>query len=391
MVQVQQIAGPGLELRTAQIAREDLNENRNPGDNGPLAIDIYKGLSGPGQADNADNFVLGGDGPLPSLANLGLPPNVPALGNLTAPGSIVIDFNRNENDTIRFIDGLDNAQRIVQDLPPNFFPLNQFYQLFGPDAEAGRNLLQNTYNISATDLDSNNDGFISGALIINPNINPDGTRTITGFFLNTFADELREVLRISPGNGPDQNPENPQPSPREINFNDAQNLGGYFRDPLTGVTFSNNTLGIVSFQEGGDGNFIDHLSNSTDRLRGRAITYDQGGSIIMNVPGGFSGPLTFDYSSPFFNHEVIIYSNPNGNGTPLANITLDRRFDTQATPGAYGLTSSRQINFSGVAQSVRFGSAPDKLVLDNIRLGSIGSINEPVPVGGGIFQSFPPG
>ena len=153
---------------------------------------------------------------------------------------------------------------------------------------------------------------------------------------------------------------------REINFDDAQNLQGFIDiDPLTGVTF-NNALGIVSFAQGGSGNFTDSL---VDPGQGRAITYAEGGSIIMNVPDGFSGQLSFRYASPFFNHQVVVYDSPNATGNILANVILDRTPDSLTTPGAYVLTvQEQQINFNGFAQSVSFGSAPDKLIIDDIKL-----------------------
>ncbi|MEB3343809.1 Calx-beta domain-containing protein [Okeania sp.] len=152
---------------------------------------------------------------------------------------------------------------------------------------------------------------------------------------------------------------------REVGFNDIQNLQDYSIDSLTGVTLEN-ADGIVSFQQGGNGNFIDALVGPA---QGNAITYSEGDGIIMNVPGGFSGGLSFRYASPFVNHRVTVYDSPNGTGNILNDVTLAQTPESSEDFGTYILTEQEQIiNFNGVAQSVSFGSEPNKLILDDIRL-----------------------
>ena len=157
---------------------------------------------------------------------------------------------------------------------------------------------------------------------------------------------------------------NGTPAIREINFDNVRDLEEYPIDSLTGIRFDN-ALGIVNFNQGGSGNFIDSLANLG---QGGAITYSEGNSIIMNVPDGFSG-LSFRYASPFVNHKVVVYDSLNATGQSLNETILDLTPDQQLTPGAYILTpKEEQINFNGFAQSVSFGSEPNKLIIDDIKL-----------------------
>ena len=437
---------PDIQLILAQPPGETIN--------GGPGIDIYKGISG-GQ----DVFVLGGDGILPTLEDI-LPqvPLTDVIPSLRVPGSIIIDFNVNE-DAIQFTDGLTTAQRFFADFE---LPVEPFYNLFRQETPLDQAILgvEQDFGILRQDLDPDNDNVLEGAAIINP-----ADSTITGIVLNITPNELETVLTPSPvlpevtintlnpnateGGEPGQflfsinSPQNNDtivnytingtsingqdyqtipfsatipagttsavininaiddgivepvetvnlslqpsennsyivggvntatinindtPAIREINFDDAENLQGYFIDPLTGVRFDN-ALGIVSFDQGGSGNFTDSL---VDPGQGRAVTYAQGGSIIMNVPDVFSGQLSFRYASPFVSHQVVVYDSPNATGNILANVILDRTPDSLTNPGAYVLTvQEQQINFNGFAQSVSFGSVPDKLIIDDIKL-----------------------
>lgn len=165
----------------------------------------------------------------------------------------------------------------------------------------------------------------------------------------------------------------------QVNFNQAIDLGPIGIDPLTGVQFSSNALGIVNYDAGGSGNFIDPLLTAGAAAQG--ITYGEGRSIAMTVPGGFRNQLSFRYAAPFELdkardpdgdglHEVTIYDGPNGTGAVLATIDLPRTLDSNLPVGAYALTQTAVVaTFTGIARSVTFGSQADKLILDDITIG----------------------
>lgn len=165
----------------------------------------------------------------------------------------------------------------------------------------------------------------------------------------------------------------------QLNFDRAIDLQPIGTDSLTGVQFSENALGIVNYDAGGSGNYIDPLL--TGGAAGRAITYGEGRSIVMNVAGGFRDRLSFRYAAPFELdkkrdpdgdglHEVTIYDGPNGTGNVLATIDLARTADSTLPVGAYALTRDPiALGFAGIARSVTFGSQADKLLLDDIAIG----------------------
>ncbi len=165
----------------------------------------------------------------------------------------------------------------------------------------------------------------------------------------------------------------------QVNFNQAIDLQPIGTDPLTGVQFSTNALGIVSYDAGGSGNLIDPLL--TAGAAAQVITYGEGRSIAMTVPTGFRNQLSFRYAAPFELdktrdpdgdglHEVTIYDGPNGTGAVLATIDLPRTVDSNLPVGAYALTRNPLVvNFAGIARSVTFGSQADKLILDDISIG----------------------
>ncbi|NES93010.1 MAG: hypothetical protein F6K13_29445 [Okeania sp. SIO2B9] len=205
-------------------------------------------------------------------------------------------------------------------------------------------------NSAVININSIADGIPEPVETVNLNLQPSGNNSYIVGGVNAATININDTLAV-----------------REIDFDSAGDLREYPIDPLTGVTF-NNALGIVSFAQTGSGNFTDSVVDVNPASQGRAITYSQGNSIIMNVPDGFS-ELSFRYASPFVNHQVVVYDGPNATGNVLANEILDRTSDSLATPGAYVLTpEEQQINFNGFAQSVSFGSEPNKLIIDDIRL-----------------------
>ena len=164
-----------------------------------------------------------------------------------------------------------------------------------------------------------------------------------------------------------------------VDFSAASDLEAFPVDPLTGVRFSENALGIVNFEGGGSGNFVDPLLAPSTPAQ--ALTYTGVGTMIVNVDGGFRDRLSFRYGAPFaLNpavdpdgdglHEVLIFDGPNGSGNVLAIAELPLTDDTLLPIGAFGLTETPfEVAFNGVAQSVAIGSEGDRLVIDDLVFG----------------------
>ena len=141
-----------------------------------------------------------------------------------------------------------------------------------------------------------------------------------------------------------------------------------------GVSISPNALGIVDFASGGSGNFL-----STTGGRNTALTYKESDSIVLNINDGFTGQLSFKYSSPFFDgHQVKIYEGLNATGSQLISVPLARTNEGRGLIGAYNPFEPVTIPFNGTAKSIQIGSRADKLLIDDIQLAA-GSAITPTP------------
>jgi len=91
---------------------------------------------------------------------------------------------------------------------------------------------------------------------------------------------------------------------------------------------------------------------------------------VMSIAAGFTGGLSFDYynlTNVLFDGRVSVYSNPNGNGTLLAQVDLAHRSSW----------TSFDMTFDGLARSVVFEGTPLFATgFDNLTLG----LNAPTPV-----------
>lgn len=137
-----------------------------------------------------------------------------------------------------------------------------------------------------------------------------------------------------------------------------------------GVQFSENALGLLSatglremgVREGLGGNFETAPSGET------AVSYNQGDRLLLTVQEGFSSQLSFAYASPFQEHQVTVFSGPQGTGEVLARLSLA---ETPAGefPRAYDVFETVTLPFAGVARSLSIGSVANKILLDDIVLG----------------------
>lgn len=164
-----------------------------------------------------------------------------------------------------------------------------------------------------------------------------------------------------------------------VDFAPAGDLVPFPVDPLTGIRFSSNVLGIVNFDGGGSGNFVDPLLPPT--APAQAATYAGAGTMLVTVDAGFRDRLRFRYGAPFALdpavdpdgdglHEVLIFDGPDGTGNVLAIAELPLTTDTLLPIGAFELTTNPfEVTFNGVARSVAIGSQGDRIVVDDLTFG----------------------
>ena len=164
-----------------------------------------------------------------------------------------------------------------------------------------------------------------------------------------------------------------------VDFAAAGDLESFPVDPLTGIRFSSNVVGITDFAGGGSGNFVDPLLPPA--VPAQAATYAGAGTMLVNVDVGFRDRLSFRYGAPFALdpavdpdgdgvHEVLIFDGPDGTGNVLAIAELPLTSDTLLPIGAFGLTPTPfEVAFDGVARSVAIGSQGDRIVIDDLMFG----------------------
>ncbi len=163
----------------------------------------------------------------------------------------------------------------------------------------------------------------------------------------------------------------PSDVPATLSFEGVGHLnpvGGFYG--TDGVQFSENALALLSatglremgVREGVGGNFETAPSGET------ALSYNQGDRLLLTVQEGFSSQLSFAYASPFQEHQVTLFSGPQGTGEVLARLSLA---ETPAGefPRAYDVFETVTLPFAGVARSLSIGSVANKILLDDIVLG----------------------
>ncbi len=97
------------------------------------------------------------------------------------------------------------------------------------------------------------------------------------------------------------------------------------------------------------------------------VAMDQ--TATMNVASGFTGQLTFWYSSAVNTLDAVnIYSGLNSTGTLLASASLFGNASVGCTDLAFCRFDLTSVKFAGVAQSVNFGGNALFVAYDNIGL-----------------------
>jgi hypothetical protein len=137
--------------------------------------------------------------------------------------------------------------------------------------------------------------------------------------------------------------------------------------PNYGITFTSDSLAIISGASGGDGNFSGAPSGVTIAF------FLDGAGDTMNVAAGFDTGFSFFYSAIAFPGTVTVWDGLNGTGSLLATINLPVTPSggaPECTYGAYCPWVPIGVAFAGTAHSVVFSGTANYIGFDDITLGS---------------------
>lgn len=131
------------------------------------------------------------------------------------------------------------------------------------------------------------------------------------------------------------------------------------------VEFKGGGAGLVDADAGGTGNFGFEPSPST-------ALYFPSTPPVMNVLDGFTGELSFFYTSVFAPGEVKIYDDLNATGSLIAQLVLPVTSSLAGDPGGrFSPFFSVELEFSGLAKSVVFGGGANNIIYDDIAFTSL--------------------
>ncbi|MAL96982.1 MAG: PEP-CTERM sorting domain-containing protein [Alteromonadaceae bacterium] len=146
-----------------------------------------------------------------------------------------------------------------------------------------------------------------------------------------------------------------------------------------GVSFSDNALGLVDADAGGDGQFGGEPSPDT------ILYFTEGEDLVLSVADGFGTSFSFFYSAVYTPAVVNIYDGMGGTGNILATLDIPVTTTDEGDPtGIFSPFFDLGIEFEGIGQSVAFEAYPEMLALDNVTFGEItddnGNGGDPVAV-----------
>jgi hypothetical protein len=137
--------------------------------------------------------------------------------------------------------------------------------------------------------------------------------------------------------------------------------------PNYGISFGPDSLALIDFDNGGNGNFANEPTPNT------VAFFLTGPGNLMNVAAGFDTGFSFYYSSSQAG-SVTVFDGLNGTGTQLAQINLGVNFQnnncTGDPTGMYCNWDPIGVSFAGTAKSVLFAGTANQVGFDNITLGS---------------------
>ena len=133
--------------------------------------------------------------------------------------------------------------------------------------------------------------------------------------------------------------------------------------PNLGVSFSEGAVALSNDELG------PYFSNAPTPM---TVMFALDDMAVMNVPVGFTGGLTFQYSSSVGVLDAVqIYSGLNGTGTLLASASLFGNASIGCTDTAFCRFDLTSVKFAGVAQSVSFGGGNPNVLFDDITVTAV--------------------
>lgn len=149
---------------------------------------------------------------------------------------------------------------------------------------------------------------------------------------------------------------------------DGAPIGNYYNGgggPNFGIEFSDDALGLIDADAGGNGNFGGEPSPST-------AMYFVEGNPYLNVAAGFTTGFSFYYTAVLYPGSVTIWDGLDGTGTVLTSLDLPTTpFQGAQDPsGDYSPFVPIGVAFDGTARSVTFGGVASQIAFDDVTLGS---------------------
>ena len=142
-------------------------------------------------------------------------------------------------------------------------------------------------------------------------------------------------------------------------YNGGTGGNGSGPGPNYGISFTSDSLALISNAAGGTGNFSGNPSGVT------VLYFLNGAGDTMDVAAGFDTGFSFYYADQVgFTGSVAVYSGLDGTGTLLQTFTLP------PTPSPYSVFVPIGVTFDGTAKSVVFGGSANYIAFDDVTLGS---------------------
>jgi hypothetical protein len=154
--------------------------------------------------------------------------------------------------------------------------------------------------------------------------------------------------------------------PIENYYNGGAGGFGSTGGPNYGISFTSNSLALISNEDGGTGD----LSRVPAPGNDTAAFFLSGVGDTMNVAGGFTTGFSFYYAAPYYTGTVDVYSGLNGTGTLLASDTLGLTSANCDPLENYSCWVNSGVSFAGTAESAAFSGTANYVAFADITTGA---------------------
>jgi hypothetical protein len=148
--------------------------------------------------------------------------------------------------------------------------------------------------------------------------------------------------------------------------------------PDYGVVFGDAAQAIVSFSQGGDGNYGPRWLAGSDPATDTPLALGDGAlfmgtdKAVLNYAAGFNDGFSFYYSSLGANTSVVVYSELDGQGSVIGSTSLASIAACALPNNNRCFWNAASIGFSsGRAHSVVFSGLDGSSLFDNVTFGSV--------------------